>query len=112
VKQARDRAVSGEGPTLIEAKTYRWCGHWISDPIRYRTQDEVEDWKKKCPIKRLTIHLIREKILTRKDVDRIDAEEKERIEEAERFAIENPDPEPEEALEDVYTDPVMKGGAR
>jgi TPP-dependent pyruvate/acetoin dehydrogenase alpha subunit len=108
VKQARDRAVAGEGPTLIEAKTYRWCGHWISDPIRYRTQDELDKWKKK----RLTSHLVRKKILTNQDVDQIETEERELIEEAERFAIESPDPDPEEALEDVFTSTPMKGGTR
>jgi TPP-dependent pyruvate/acetoin dehydrogenase alpha subunit len=112
VKKARERAIAGEGPTLIEAKTYRWCGHWVADPIRYRTEDEVDEWKKKCPIKRLSLRLIKEKILTKKDIEEIDAEEKERIEAAERFAIESEDPSPEDALEDVFVSSPVEGGAR
>ncbi|MFW6181777.1 MAG: thiamine pyrophosphate-dependent dehydrogenase E1 component subunit alpha, partial [Spirochaetota bacterium] len=58
VKRARGRAVAGEGPSLIEAKTYRWLGHWHADPCRYRVEDEVEEWKKRCPIKRMEEHLV------------------------------------------------------
>ena len=52
VKRARERAISGEGPSLVEAKTYRWLGHWHADPCRYRLEEEVEGWKKRCPIRR------------------------------------------------------------
>jgi TPP-dependent pyruvate/acetoin dehydrogenase alpha subunit len=110
VKRARERAAAGEGPTLIEAKTYRWCGHWISDPIRYRTEDEVEEWKEKCPIKRLKEHLLKEKILTEDEIAGIDKEEFERIEQAERLAIESSDPDPEEALQDVFVQSSLQGG--
>lgn len=50
MQQAIKRAKAGEGPTLIECKTGRWLGHWTGDPQVYRTKEEVEEWKKKCPI--------------------------------------------------------------
>jgi TPP-dependent pyruvate/acetoin dehydrogenase alpha subunit len=104
VKKGRQRAVAGGGPTLIEAKTYRWLGHWHADPCRYREESEVESWKKKCPIKRMREHLIAEGILREKQVQDIENEIKEEIEMTERFALESPLPEPEEALHDVYVE--------
>ena len=50
VAKAAERARNGEGPTLIEAKTYRWYGHSHSDPRAYRTRDEEAEWKKRDPI--------------------------------------------------------------
>ena len=51
------RALKGAGPTFIECKTYRWRGHWEGDPQPYRTRDEVDAWKQKCPIKRFRKYL-------------------------------------------------------
>ncbi len=103
VKEARDRAVAKEGPTLIEAKTYRWLGHWHADPCRYREEKEVNLWKKKCPIQRLREHLINEGILTEEQIIEIENDTKQEIEETEKYAIDSPFPDPEEALQDVYT---------
>ena len=102
VKNARERAISGEGPTLIESKTYRWLGHWHADPCRYREESEVEEWKKKCPIKRLGEHLVSEGVLTKEQLGTIEKEVIREIEEIEEFALNSPFPNPEEALEDVY----------
>jgi len=55
--EAAERAREGTGPTFIECKTYRWRGHWEGDPQPYRTQDEVEAWKRKCPIIRFRNYL-------------------------------------------------------
>lgn len=104
VREARERAVTGKGPTLIEAKTYRWLGHWHADPCRYREQEEVDIWKKKCPIKRMREHLLSEKILTSPEVREIEEEIEKEIESIEKYALESPFPEPEEALEDVYVE--------
>ncbi len=101
-KKARDMAVSGKGPVLIEAKTYRWLGHWQADPCRYRDDAEVEEWKKKCPIKRMRKHLIDEGILSEEKIDGLEEEINREIEETEKYAIESPEPDPEEALEDIY----------
>jgi TPP-dependent pyruvate/acetoin dehydrogenase alpha subunit len=104
VKKARQKAVRGKGPTLIEAKTYRWLGHWHADPCRYREESEVEKWKKKCPIKRMRDHLAGEGILTETQIQDIENAVKEEIETTERFALESPLPDPEEALKDVYVE--------
>jgi TPP-dependent pyruvate/acetoin dehydrogenase alpha subunit len=101
-KEARFRAVNGNGPTLIEAKTYRMVGHWIGDPIRYRTKDEEEEWKKKDPIDRFKKHILDEGILSEMQIGEIETDIKNMIEKAEKFAIESPDPAPEEALDDIY----------
>jgi len=103
-KKARARAVAGEGPTLIESKTYRWLGHWHADPCRYRDEEEVEAWKKKCPIQRMKDHLLGKKILSQAQIDELEGEIMKEIEETEKFAIESPNPEPEEALQDVYVE--------
>jgi TPP-dependent pyruvate/acetoin dehydrogenase alpha subunit len=104
VREARERAVAGKGPTLIEAKTYRWLGHWHADPCRYREPEEVDIWKEKCPIKRMREHLLSEKILTGAEVREIEEEIEKEIDAIEKYALESPFPEPEEALEDVYVE--------
>jgi pyruvate dehydrogenase E1 component alpha subunit len=101
-KRARDQVVAGGGPVLIEAKTYRWLGHWHADPCRYRDEAEVNEWKKKCPIMYLEKYLIREGMLNAKQLKGMQQEIDSEIAEIEKFAIESPDPDPEEALEDIY----------
>jgi TPP-dependent pyruvate/acetoin dehydrogenase alpha subunit len=100
--EARSRALNGGGPTLIEARTYRTIGHWIGDPIRYRTKDEEEWWKTKCPIKRFRRYLIDTDIISEEQATRIEQESNKIMEEANRFAVDSPDPQPDEALEDIY----------
>lgn len=101
-KEARERAVAGKGPTLLESKTYRWLGHWHADPCRYRTDDEVEEWKKKCPIKFFKKHFVDEGIFTEDQLNEMEEEIKTEIEETEQYTLNSPEPDPEEALEDVY----------
>ena len=67
-REARERAVKGQGPTLVESKTYRTVGHWIGDPIRYRTKDEEEQWRVKCPVSRFRKYLIKEGLLSEEQV--------------------------------------------
>ncbi len=102
VKEAVTRARAGGGPTLIEAKTARWRGHFEGDPQIYRTPEEIEDWKKKCPIMRFQEKLIKMGILDEAKIREIESMIAREVEEAVRFAEESPYPEPEEALEDVY----------
>lgn len=105
------RARAGGGPTLLECKTYRWRGHSERDVAQvYRTQDEVEEWKKRCPIKRLREQLLSRGVLTQKLVDEIDAEEADVVERAIEYAESSPMPAPEVALTNVYATPV--GGAQ
>jgi TPP-dependent pyruvate/acetoin dehydrogenase alpha subunit len=100
---AIDRARAGMGPTLLECMTYRWGGHSESDPWKtYRSVDEVEQWKKKCPIKTFETRLIQEGVLTIEEANKIEAEVDEMIEEAVRFAEESAWPDPEEAMDDVF----------
>jgi pyruvate dehydrogenase E1 component alpha subunit len=98
------RARAGEGPTLIECKTYRHRGHFEGDPMVYRPKEEAEEWKKRDPIPRFEAKLLEMGILTPADIARIQEEIKAKVEEAVRFAEESPYPEPAEVLQDVYTD--------
>ncbi len=102
IKKAIKRARAGEGPTLIEAKTYRWKGHWTGDPEVYRTRDEVEEWKAKCPIKRLEKHMMEKKILSQSDIEEKHKEFDKLIDEAEEFALGSPEPDPATVLDNVY----------
>ncbi len=96
VKRARD----GRGPSLLECKTYRFLGHSRGDPPYgpYRTQEELETWKKRDPF----LLLIEQAGLTSNEVERIDNEVSEVVEEAVRFAEESPEPDVDVALEDIY----------
>ena len=96
VKRARD----GRGPSLLECKTYRFLGHSRGDPPYgpYRTQEELETWKKRDPF----LFLIKQGGLTSNEVERIDKEVSEVVEEAVRFAEESPEPDVDVALEDIY----------
>ena len=102
VGEAVTRARKGQGPTLVECKTYRLRGHFEGDLQTYRTKDEVSEWLKKDPIPRFRKHLTSTGVLTEDDADKISQKMKEEIEKAVKFAEESPYPAPEEALEDVY----------
>lgn len=107
-KEAVERARRGEGPTLIECKTYRWYGHYIGDSAPYRTKEELEEWKAKDPIVNARKVLLAEGV-TEAELDAIDKAAEEEIQEAVKFAAESPFPANESALEDVYTDIVEEG---
>jgi pyruvate dehydrogenase E1 component alpha subunit len=110
VAEAVKRAREGDGPTLIECKTYRWRGHFEGDPQKYRDQEEVKEWMKRDPIKRLGTHLTKEGILTEKGLREIDDAVMKEVEEAIAFAENSPYPKPEEALEDVYSPAAKEVG--
>ena len=96
------RARKGEGPTLVECKTYRWYGHVEGDPQTYKPKGEVEEWKKKDPIPRFRNKLIEMGVLTEKEAAKIDQGILEEIDKAVKFAEESPLPDPEETLADVF----------
>lgn len=100
--EAVERARKGDGPTLIECKTYRHRGHSRVDPAKYRPKEEVEEWLAEDPIKRFKERLLQINALAAAEIQRIENEVSLKIEEAVKFAMESPFPEPEEALEDVY----------
>ncbi|MCR8995304.1 thiamine pyrophosphate-dependent dehydrogenase E1 component subunit alpha [Brevibacillus laterosporus] len=103
VAEAAERARRGEGPTLIEAKTYRYKGHSKSDAKKYRTRDEELDWRKNrdC-IKRLQDVLIEQGLLTQEQAKEIEQQAKKEIEEAVVFAEKSPMPSLDTLEEDVY----------
>jgi len=102
-RDAVDRARRGDGPTLIEAKTYRLCGHSRSDACNYRTREEEAEWRDKDPLlrlsHRLTAGLDAVAVAT---LDEIEREVTRRIDEAVEFAESSPSPAPEDALNHVY----------
>jgi acetoin:2,6-dichlorophenolindophenol oxidoreductase subunit alpha len=102
VETAVARARKGEGPTLIECKTYRHYGHFCGDPQTYKSKTEVETWMARDPIARFRNRLIEMGVFIEEDADAIDQAMKEELERAVKFALESPYPAPEEALEDVY----------
>jgi pyruvate dehydrogenase E1 component alpha subunit len=101
-QKAVQRARKGEGPTLIECKTYRHKGHSRIDPAKYRPKEEVEEWLSKDPIKRFKEKLLQTNVLLEAEIQQIEKEALTETEEAVKFATESPHPSPEEALEDVY----------
>ena len=101
--RAKDRALKGEGPTLLECKTYRWRGHWTGDPEPYRTREEVEEWKeKRDPIKLFQAYLLKNKLATEKELDDISAQAAEKMSKAVDFAMNSPEPDPSHVLDDVF----------
>lgn len=103
MRYAAERAYSGAGPTLVEAKTYRLVPHSSDDDDRsYRTREEVEEWKKKGPLVRFQNYLMEEGILTQAIVDDYEARIKAIIDEAQQFAENTPLPPGEAALGAVY----------
>jgi pyruvate dehydrogenase E1 component alpha subunit len=102
VAKAAERARNGEGPTLLEFRTYRYRGHSMSDPQKYRTKEEVEAYKAQDPIEQVKATILQKGYATEADLEAIDAKIKAEVEESVRFAEESPYPSPEEAFKDVY----------
>jgi 2-oxoisovalerate dehydrogenase E1 component len=102
VGRAVERARSGEGPSLIECKTYRWYGHSRSDPRKYRTKEEEAAWKARDPIPNLAARLVEAGIATEAEVDEIEEQVEQAIEEATNFALNSPTPPVEELEMYVY----------
>jgi len=103
-REAVKRARRGEGPTLIECKTYRQKGHSRFDPAAYRPKEEVEEWLKRDPIPRFKAKLLEMSTLTEEEDQNLRREAVAAVEKAVKFALDSPFPEPEEALEDVYAE--------
>ncbi len=104
VARAVKRAREGGGPTLLEMKTYRYKGHSISDPQKYRSKDEVDEYKDQDPIVKVTKVILENEFATQADLDAIDAKINVAVEESVKFAEESPWPDDSEVLKDVYID--------
>lgn len=102
--EAIQRARKDEGPTFLEIRTYRYKGHSMSDPQKYRTKQEVEEYKAKDPIEVVKAHIQKEKWASDEWFDEIAAKIKGQIEEAVKFAEESPFPDPSELYTDVYVE--------
>jgi pyruvate dehydrogenase E1 component alpha subunit len=100
VKRARD----GEGPTLLEMKTYRYKGHSVSDPQKYRSKDEVEEYKNQDPITKVAKTILKNKYASEADLKAIDDKINAIVEASVKFAEESPWPDDSEVLKDVYID--------
>jgi TPP-dependent pyruvate/acetoin dehydrogenase alpha subunit len=102
VTQAIARARSGQGPALVENVTYRWRGHSKSDRNLYRTQEEIEDWMKRCPIERFKQLLLTSQLMSEEEIEGIDRAAKHTIDQAAEKAILMPEPTPENIEDEVY----------
>ncbi len=104
-KKAVERARKGEGPTLIECKTYRWQGHHVGDPATYRkrrSETEKEDWMKKDPIPALKEAVLKAGIASEEDFDKLDRLVEDEIQAAVQFAVDSEYPPAEDAYTDVF----------
>jgi pyruvate dehydrogenase E1 component alpha subunit len=102
VAKAAERARSGEGATLLEFRTYRYKGHSMSDPAKYRTKEEVAEYKSQDPIEQVKKTILTKKMATDKQLAEIEQKIKQQVAESVEFAEQSPLPEPTEAYKDVY----------
>jgi pyruvate dehydrogenase E1 component alpha subunit len=93
---------AGKGPVLLDIKTYRYKGHSMSDPQKYRTKDEVEEYKNNDPITKVLNTINKNKLASEKDIKEIQERVKETVAESVKFAEDSPEPEAHELYEDVY----------
>jgi pyruvate dehydrogenase E1 component alpha subunit len=109
VRRAAKRARAESLPILVEAKTYRFRGHSMSDPAKYRTKEEVEEWMKRDPIRILAERIYQLGIATEAQLKAIDDQAKQDVSNAVKFADESPVPDPATLYDDVYTEAPQVG---
>ena len=102
VSNAVQRARSGQGPSLLEARTYRIKGHAKSDANLYRTRDEIRQWQQRDPIQLFAKLLIARGMLSQSEAQQQEVAAQAEIEEAYQIALRSPDPDPETLFEGVY----------
>lgn len=102
--KALEKIRAGDGPQYLEMLTYRFEGHSMGDPLRYRTKDEVEKWRDDDPIGILERHMLQESGATRAELEAIDESVEQTVEDAVRFAEESPLPPPEALFSDIYVE--------
>jgi TPP-dependent pyruvate/acetoin dehydrogenase alpha subunit len=100
--EARARAVAGDGPTLIEYKTYRWRGHGEADLQLYQPKEEIAAWQAMCPIPKLRGDMLAQGLISKDELREMEKQIDAVVQDAIRFAEESPYPEPPEALADVF----------
>ena len=102
IEEAAKRARNDGGPTLLDIRTYRYKGHSMSDPQKYRTKDEVSEWIEQDPILHVLDIIKENKWLKEKEIEEINDWVKKEVAESVKFAEESPYPDAEELYEDVY----------
>ncbi|HEY2974079.1 MAG TPA: pyruvate dehydrogenase (acetyl-transferring) E1 component subunit alpha [Pyrinomonadaceae bacterium] len=107
--RAVERARKDYLPTLLEVRTYRFMGHSMSDPGNYRTRAEIERHQERDPIKLFSASLKEEGVLSDSEFQELEAQVKDQVEKAVRFAEESPLPDPKELHTDVYANPITPG---
>lgn len=105
IKDAADHARKGNGPTLLEIKTYRYRGHSMSDPAKYRTKEELECYKEQDPITQCLAVMQENGWIDEKGIEAMEKKVDDLVMECVKFAEESPYPEPEELYKDVYAEP-------
>src|SRR5690606_9029895 len=104
IERAARRAREQGGPTFLEVKTYRYRGHSMSDPAKYRSKDELEEYKVKDPIEKVRATLLEQQWASSEDLDTIEQKVRAIVEQSVKFAEESPWPEDEELYGDIYAD--------
>ena len=110
IKRAVEFARKGDGPTLVECKTYRWGGQMTIDADKYRSTEEKEEWKKKCPIEAYKIKLIKSEIIDRALIQEIKEDTLAQIELSVKLAKKSPKPDINTVQDDLYKNPMNLGG--
>jgi pyruvate dehydrogenase E1 component alpha subunit len=103
-QEALDHIRNGGGPYFLEIETYRYRGHSMGDPERYRESEEVRCWQENDPIGIYRKYLVDEKIVSKEELDKIDAQVEVEVRESVQFAENSPEPPPEALFEHVYVD--------
>ncbi len=104
IERAVKRAREGGGPTFLEIKTYRYRGHSMSDPAKYRTKEELEEYKDKDPINQVLQVITDKKWATEAEIEAINEKVRLEVEECVKFAEESPYPDDSEMYKDIYVD--------
>jgi pyruvate dehydrogenase E1 component alpha subunit len=105
IAEAADRARRGDGPTFLEIRTYRYRGHSMSDPAKYRTKEELESFKQKDPIENVKDSILKHKYATEKWFDELEIKLAAMIDDSVEFAENSPYPLASAIYEDVYSEP-------
>jgi pyruvate dehydrogenase E1 component alpha subunit len=102
ISEAVERARKGEGPTFLEIRTYRYRGHSMSDPAKYRTKEEVEEYKQRDPLERVKATILKNKYADEAWFDEMEKKIEDIVNDAVEFSENSPFPEPEALYEDIY----------
>ncbi len=105
IEEAAQRARNGEGPTFLEIRTYRYRGHSMSDPAKYRTKEEVEEYKKKDPLEMMKTTILSKKYADENWFENLESEIEAEVADSVEFSENSPFPDPSELYADVYSEP-------